>query len=88
MIVKRILSERFVRTWLILVILAVVMPIVALETHGGAIAAITVLALAAYKVRLVGLDFMEVRGAATQLRWAFEAYCVLMWLVLSVFYLK
>ncbi|NED62514.1 hypothetical protein G3I15_16470, partial [Streptomyces sp. SID10244] len=66
-----VVGRRYVRTWLILVMLAVVMPIVSLETHAGTAAAVVVLALAAYKVRLVGLDFMEIRSAPKGLRWVF-----------------
>ena len=38
-------------------------------------------------VRLVGLDFMELRHAPLPLRAAFEAYCVGMWALLSALYL-
>ncbi|NDZ95998.1 hypothetical protein G3I13_05545 [Streptomyces sp. SID6673] len=83
MILSDVVGRRYVRTWLILVMLAVVMPIVSLETHAGTAAAVVVLALAAYKVRLVGLDFMEIRSAPKGLRWVFEIYCVALWVVLA-----
>jgi hypothetical protein len=38
-------------------------------------------------VRLIGLDFMELRHAPIPLRAIFEAYCVLLWAVLSGLYL-
>jgi hypothetical protein len=48
---------------------------------------VIVLAIAAIKVRLVGLDFMELRHAPIPLRAVFECYCVVMWAVLSGLYL-
>lgn len=56
--------------------------------HGtGSAVAVLVLAIAAIKVRLVGLDFMELRGAPTVLRAVFECYCFAIWAVLSGLYL-
>jgi hypothetical protein len=56
--------------------------------HGtGSMVAIVVLAIAAIKVRLVGLDFMELRHAPIALRALFEAYCFAIWAVLSGLYL-
>ncbi|MDL9938100.1 cytochrome C oxidase subunit IV family protein [Gordonia sp. ABSL1-1] len=83
MVTRAIRAQRWVWTWVVLVILAVVIPIISIETHGGTAAAVIVLALAAYKVRLVGLDFMELRTAPRQLRLVFELYCLGMWLVLA-----
>ncbi|MYR06876.1 hypothetical protein GTV32_11425 [Gordonia sp. SID5947] len=80
---RGVLADRYVRTWLILVLLAVVIPVISLEAHAGTVAAVVVLALAAYKVRLVGLDFMEIRNAPRGLRWTFEIYCAGLWIVLT-----
>jgi hypothetical protein len=56
--------------------------------HGtGAMMVVVVLAIAAIKVRLVGLDFMELRCAPIPLRVVFEAYCIGLWAVLSGLYL-
>ena len=49
--------------------------------------AVVVLAIAALKVRLVGLDFMELRHAPIALRAVFEFYCFAVWAVLSGLYL-
>lgn len=55
--------------------------------HGlGSGVAVWVLALAAVKVRYVGLDFMELRRAPWILRGIFEFYCVAVWLMLSGMY--
>ena len=52
--------------------------------HGtGSWVAVAVLGIAAIKVRLVGLDFMELRHAPIPLRVAFEIYCVGLWALLS-----
>lgn len=77
------LRERFVRTWLILVVLAVVIPVLSGQGHGGTVWVVAVLGLSAYKARLVGLDFMELRTAPRELRLVFEIYCLAAWVVLS-----
>lgn len=82
---KQLLPARIVVTWVILVLAAVVGPLLTLDSHGGTVSAIVVLAIAAIKVRLVGLDFMELRHAPWELRAAFRIYCVALWLVLSGF---
>jgi hypothetical protein len=46
-----------------------------------------VLGITAVKVRLVGLDFMELRHAPAALRTAFELYGVTLWALLSGLYL-
>jgi hypothetical protein len=48
---------------------------------------VAVLGIAAVKVRLVGLDFMELRHAPIALRAVFELYCATLWAVLSGPYL-
>jgi len=62
-----------------------------LKNRAGAnwlfLVAVLVLGIAAIKVRLVGLDFMELRHAPIPLRAAFETYCIGMWALLSALYL-
>lgn len=82
----QLLPARVVVTWVILVLAAVVGPLLTLDSHGGAAAAVVVLGIAAVKVRLVGLDFMELRHAPWELRAMFELYCLALWLVLSGFF--
>jgi caa(3)-type oxidase subunit IV len=41
------------------------------------LASVAILLIAFIKVRLVGLHFMELRGAPTVLRGLFEAYCAI-----------
>jgi cytochrome c oxidase subunit IV len=48
---------------------------------------VVVLGIASIKVRLVGLDFMELRSAPIPLRAAFEGYCFGLWALLSGLYL-
>lgn len=50
------------------------------------LAAAIVLGIGAIKVRLVGLHFMELRGAPVALRAAFEAYCAGLFVVLMGIY--
>jgi heme/copper-type cytochrome/quinol oxidase subunit 4 len=50
------------------------------------LAAALVLGIGAVKVRLVGMHFMELRGAPVALRAAFEAYCAGLFVVLMGIY--
>lgn len=54
---------------------------------GAAVVVVVVFGIAAIKVRLIGLDFMELRSAPMPLRAAFEGYCMGLWAVLSGLYL-
>lgn len=74
-------------SWLILIVATLVSFAVGVEHGTGAGIVVVVLGIAAIKVRLVGLDFMELRHAPVPLRVLFEAYCVLLWAVLSGLYL-
>ncbi len=74
-------------SWLILVALTLSSFAVGADHGTGSLVAVAVLAIAAIKVRLVGLDFMELRHAPIPLRAAFEVYCVALWALLSGLYL-
>jgi caa(3)-type oxidase subunit IV len=50
------------------------------------LAAVIVIGIGAIKIRLVGLHFMELRGAPLPLRAVFEGYCVLLFCVLMGIY--
>ncbi|MCZ0732227.1 cytochrome C oxidase subunit IV family protein [Mycolicibacterium iranicum] len=82
-----LLKNRAGASWLFLVAATVVSWAVGAEHGTGSMVAVLVLGIAAIKVRLVGLDFMELRHAPIPLRAAFEGYCVVMWAVLSALYL-
>ena len=73
--------------WPALVIVTIVSWAVGADHEVGSGVAIVVLALAVIKVRFVGLDFMELRDAPQMLRGAFEAYCIILWMVLAGMYL-
>ena len=74
-------------SWLILVALTLASFTLGADHGAGSLIAVGVLAIAAFKVRLVGLDFMELRHAPIPLRAAFEVYCVALWALLSGLYL-
>ncbi len=74
-------------SWLLLVVATLASWLVGAEHGTGSTAAVVVLAIAAVKIRLVGLDFMELRHAPVPLRAAFEGYCVALWAVLSGLFL-
>ncbi len=50
------------------------------------LAAAVVIGIAAIKIRLVGLHFMELRHAPVALRAVFEAYCAVLFLALMGIY--
>jgi len=85
--VMELVRNRAGFSWLLLVAATIVSWAVGAEHGTGAVVAVVVLAIAAIKVRLVGLDFMELRHAPLPLRVMFEAYCLVMWSVLSGLYL-
>lgn len=60
-----------------------------LHTVGGAnaVVGVTVLIVAVFKVRLVGLYFMELRDAPWQLRGIFEFYCLAIFSSMTILYL-
>jgi len=87
MTVLALLKNRAGASWFILVAATVVSWAVGAEHGTGSVLAVVVLAIAAIKVRLVGLDFMELRHAPIPLRVAFECYCLGMWALLSALYL-
>ncbi|AFM19018.1 hypothetical protein Mycch_4305 [Mycolicibacterium chubuense NBB4] len=83
----RLLRSRAGASWVFLVAATIVSWAVGAEHGTGSTVAVVVLAIAAIKVRLVGLDFMELRHAPIPLRAAFECYCAGMWVLLSALYL-
>ena len=87
MAVIHLLRSRAGLTWLLLVAATVVSWAVGAEHGTGSLVAVLVLGIASIKVRLVGLDFMELRHAPIALRAMFEAYCCVIWAVLSGLYL-
>ena len=82
-----LLRNRAGVSWLILVAATLASWALGADHGTGSLVAVAVLAIAAVKVRLVGLDFMELRHAPIPLRAAFEVYCVALWALLSGIYL-
>ncbi len=87
MTVLRLLRNRAGMSWVILIAATIVSWAIGAEHGTGSLLAVVVLAIAAIKARLVGLDFMELRQAPIPLRAVFECYCVGMWALLSGLYL-
>lgn len=50
-------------------------------------ASVAIIAVTAFKVRLVGLYFMEVRDAPAWLRVLFESFCVTLLILLTTMYI-
>lgn len=84
---KELLWVRSTLVWLVLVTATVVSWLVAADHGTGSGIGVVVLGIAAAKVRLVGLDFMELRHAPWPLRLAFEGYCVGLFSLLGGMYL-
>jgi Prokaryotic Cytochrome C oxidase subunit IV len=53
----------------------------------GLIAGVLIIVVAVFKVRLIGLYFMELRDAPGWLRGGFEGYCIVLLALLSAMYL-
>jgi hypothetical protein len=73
-------------SWLILIAATLVSYLLGADHGIGSATVVAVLGIAAIKIRLVGLDFMELRCAPIPLRAAFEGYCLALWAVLSGLY--
>jgi hypothetical protein len=86
MSVLELVRNRAGVSWLLLVAATLASWLVGADHGTGSLIAVLVLAIAAVKIRLVGLDFMELRHAPIPLRAAFEVYCVALWAVLSGLY--
>jgi hypothetical protein len=80
-------NARSTYVWLALVAVTIVSWAVGADHEVGSGVGVVVLALALIKVRFVGLDFMELRTAPLFLRGIFEAYCIILWMVLAGMYL-
>jgi caa(3)-type oxidase subunit IV len=85
--VFQLVRNRAGLSWLILVAATLVSWALGAEHGTDSMVAVVVLAIAAIKARLVGLDFMELRHAPLLLRVIFETYCFVIWAVLSGLYI-
>jgi hypothetical protein len=74
-------------SWLMLIAATLCSYALGAEHGVGSTVVVVVFGIAAIKVRLIGLDFMELRNAPIALRAAFESYCLGLWAVLSGLYL-
>jgi hypothetical protein len=74
-------------SWVVLIAATVASVALGIDHGTGAGVSVVVLGVAAAKVRLVGVDFMELRHAPLALRIVFETYCVALWAALSAIYL-
>jgi hypothetical protein len=74
-------------SWVVLIAATLVSYVLGADHGTGSVMVVVVLGIAAVKVRLVGLDFMELRHAPVPLRVAFEGYCLGLWVLLSGLYL-
>jgi hypothetical protein len=86
-LVHQLIRGRAVVSWLIMIAATLVSFVVGVDHGTGAVIVVVVLGIAAIKVRLVGLDFMELRHAPVVLRVIFEIYCVVLWATLSGLYM-
>jgi hypothetical protein len=74
-------------SWVVLIMATLISYALGADHGNGSVMVVVVLGIAAIKVRLVGLDFMELRSAPVPLRAAFEGYCLGLWALLSGLYL-
>jgi hypothetical protein len=77
--------------WLVLSALTVLSLVLGADhAFGGTdhtITSLAIIAVAVFKVRLVGLYFMEVRYAPAWLRVLFESFCVALLILLTTMYI-
>jgi caa(3)-type oxidase subunit IV len=77
---ESVLRTRATAVWAVLVIATTISWALGSDQgfgkDGHALASVVILVVALFKVRLVGLYFMELREAPPALRGAFEGYCV------------
>jgi hypothetical protein len=75
--------------WLVLCGLTVLSWALAGSGSGGSqlVASLAIIVVAVFKIRLVGLYFMELRDAPTAMRGVFEGYCVVLLGLLSGMFL-
>lgn len=81
-----LLRARSTAVWLVLVVVTLLSWALGADHGVGSAVGVVVLGLAVVKVRFVGLDFMELRNAPLMLRAPFEAYCIILWVVLAGMY--
>jgi len=87
---KALLQTRASVVWLVLVALTLVSWTLGTQHRFGGVPApanLTIMVVAVFKVRLIGLHFMELRDAPWLLRGIFEAFCVVLLMLLSTTYL-
>lgn len=82
------LADRQTAVWLFLMAAAVLTAVIGLEQHGGSpMIGLLLLVIAFVKVRLVAMDFMEIRDAPLPLRLVVEAYVGVTFVALAGIYL-
>jgi hypothetical protein len=87
--VRTVIRSQAGLAWLILIALTALSSVLGAD-HGlgnGAAVALVIVSVAVFKVRLVGLYFMELRVAPLYLRCIFESYCVILFCLLTALYL-
>ncbi|PTT63106.1 cytochrome C oxidase subunit IV family protein [Arthrobacter sp. HMWF013] len=87
-----LIESRVTIVWIVLMVLTIANPVLGIEAQlAGStsvqLLGVAILTLAIVKVRLVGLDFMELRKAPVPMRLMFEAYCLILWVVLTACFL-
>jgi Prokaryotic Cytochrome C oxidase subunit IV len=90
MTMKKTASAEISAAWGVLAVLTVVSWAMGTAQGNGAghvLAGVAILTVAVFKVRIVGLHFMELRDAPWALRSVFEGYCVVLLTLLCVMYL-
>ena len=84
-----LLRTRITAVWLILVIATALQLLFGAEhvIHEVSLTSVIILFVAFFKVRLIGVWFMEVRTCPSRIRAAFEVYCIVMYLASIGMYL-
>ncbi|MGV0794078.1 cytochrome C oxidase subunit IV family protein [Mycolicibacterium sp. XJ1819] len=86
-----LLRDRVTLTWGVLTVLTLISWMLGVEHGFGSDkhvpASIVIMVVAVFKIRMIGLYFMELQDAVFGLRAALEAYCLILFALLISLYL-
>ncbi|OBI50101.1 cytochrome C oxidase subunit IV family protein [Mycobacterium sp. E796] len=81
-----VIPKRLYAVWAILVMLTVATYALGIDHGAGSLVVLIVWTIAVFKVRVIGLEFMELRAAPLALRSSFELCSLILWALLSAMY--
>lgn len=81
---RQLVPTRVWLTWILLIALTLIGPsLLGMDNQNSGYVAIAIMTIAVVKIRMIGVEFMDVRHAPWKLRLGFEGFCLLLWLILA-----